>query len=451
MAGLDRPRKRLILILLIATMIFLDDSLLNLALAETPACYDLLVVGPESYRAILQCFLDFKAAQGINTKFLPIERFNMNATGQSIVERLHEFVAEEYRQSGIKYLLLIGTYEQVPTKYVYSPSDENGLADFNYKPSDWYYGVPDWNDSEVGLLGGNIPRVAVGRLPVRNEEELGRVIQKIIRAEADLQQGLFLILNDQSVNAEALLNTLGTYRPVRMNMTSITLHTSFFDNIAYLVTITHGNPGVLFTRTPEGEFKALMTSKEAGEIGENYAIHYMAACFSGALDLEDESIARVLVTSAGGPALVIASSRTEWSENPILPAFWKHFFNTGDVGRSFVKAVESYLLDTSIFSSSKPSFSQYNFYLNKVIYGDVSWRIKDPGDSVMGAGILSNPSTHAENVVKDLSNANTELKRVTLGEKFIVPLLALAFSGCTLAAGRKACKRSSGSLHSGSG
>ncbi|MEM3469289.1 MAG: C25 family cysteine peptidase, partial [Thermoproteota archaeon] len=146
-------------------------------MAETFEGYDLLVIGPGSYMGILQGFLDFKAAQGVKAKFYPIELINVNATGQSIVEKLHDFIAEEHMRSGVKYLLLVGTYEHVPTKYVYSPSDEHGLADFNYKPSDWYYGVPDWNESEVGLLGGNIPRIAVGRLPVRNEEELDRLIR----------------------------------------------------------------------------------------------------------------------------------------------------------------------------------------------------------------------------------------------------------------------------------
>ncbi|MBO3809752.1 MAG: hypothetical protein FGF50_09200, partial [Candidatus Brockarchaeota archaeon] len=155
MAGSERPGKSLILILLIVIMVSPYSSPINHAVAETLAGYDLLVIGPGSYRSILQGFLDFKAAQDVKAKFYPIELIIANETGQSVAERLHGFIAEEHRQSGVKYLLLVGTYEHVPTKYVYSPSDELGLADFNYKPSDWYYGVPDWNNSEVGLLGGN--------------------------------------------------------------------------------------------------------------------------------------------------------------------------------------------------------------------------------------------------------------------------------------------------------
>jgi hypothetical protein len=407
--------------------------LLNHAVAETSAGYDLLIIGPESYRSILQSLLDFKAAQGVKTMFFPIEQISMNATGPGVAEKLHEFVAGEYEQSGVKYLLLVGTYEQVPTKYVYSPSDELGLADFNYKPSDWYYGVPDWNDSEVGLLGGNIPRIAVGRLPVRNGEELDRLIRKIIRVETGFQPGLLLILNDPYVDAETLAKALGAHHQTRVDTTVKNLDPSFFNNVTYLVTITHGSPDALFTRTPDGELKPLITSKEASRVTGNYAIHYMAACFSGALDLDGESLARVLVTSAEGPALVIASTRTESSGNPILTVFWERFFATGDVGRSFVEAVETYLLDERVFSTSKPLFSAYNFYLTKVIYGDVSWRIRDPGSSIRGASTTRSPNTPVEN--KDPSNASPVEKAAPPWGSIIIPMLVLTLSSFTLAAG----------------
>ena len=440
MAGSERPGKSLILILLIVIMVSPYGSPLNHAVAETLAGYDLLVIGPESYRSILQGFLDFKAAQGVKAKFYPIEPIIVNETGQNVVERLHEFIAEEHRQSGVKYLLLVGTYEHVPTKYVYSPSDELGLADFNYKPSDWYYGVPDWNDSEVGLLGGNIPKIAVGRLPVRNEEELDRLIDKIIRMETGFQPGLFIILKDQTVNVDSLLDALHTCSSAHVNTTPSILDPYFFKNVTFVVTITHGSQDALFTRTPDGDFKLLITSNEASRIMEDYAIHYIAACFAGALDLEGESLARVLVTSERGPALVIASSRTEWSENPILPEFWKRFLATGDVGRSFLEAVETYLLDTSVFSPSKPSFNSYNFYLNKVIYGDVSWRISNPGGSAMGGEAFSNLNTPMENSFKNLSNASHVEKEAAPTWRIIILVLA-SFSSCMLAAILKLFKK----------
>lgn len=440
MAGLERPGKTLIRVLLIVITVLPCCPLLNHAVAETPASYDLLIIGPEYYRSILQSLIDFKAAQGVKTMFFPIEQISMNATGPGVAEKLHEFVAGEYEQSGVKYLLLVGTYEQVPTKYVYSPSDELGLADFNYKPSDWYYGVPDWSDSEVGLLGGNIPRIAVGRLPVRNGEELDRLIRKIIRVKTGFQPGLLLILNDPCVNAEPLAETLGAHYPACVNTTVINLDPSLLKNVTYLVTITHGSPDALFTRTPGGELKPLLTSREASRVTWDCTIHYMAACFSGALDLGEESLARVLVTSEEGPALVIASTRTESSGNPILTVFWERFFATGDVGRSFVEAVETYLLDERVFST-KPLFNAYNFYLTKAIYGDVSWRVGETGSSIQVSSATRNLNTPIENSVEDPSNTCPAEEAAPPCGGTIIDLLVLAFSSCILAAGLRISAR----------
>jgi hypothetical protein len=100
------------------------------------------------------------------------------------------------------------------------------------------------------------------------------------------------------------------------------------------------------------------------------------ACFTGALDLGNESLARALITSPKGPALVIASSRIEMSGNMISSKFWEAMSETGDVGGSIIEALRSYLLDQTIFQSGKYVFHYYNSYLDKVVYGDVSWTVK---------------------------------------------------------------------------
>ncbi len=443
MSGLDlKPEKSLALISVLVTLAFPSIPLLSPVLTEASGNYDLLIVGPESYRVRLREFLDFKATQGINANYFSIEWVDANFPGSCTVERLHDFIAREYGCYGIKYLLLVGTYEQVPTRYVYSPSDELGLADFNYKPSDWYYAVPDWKDLEVGFLGGNIPKIAVGRLPVKDEEELERTLRKIIREETSFQPGLFLILNDPGVNANSLLDALSACRASGVNVASTTLDESLFNNVTYMVSITHGNPDALFTRTADDGWKILMASEDVNKIGETYAVHYMVACFTGALDLGSESLARVLITSAGGPALIIASSRTEWSDNPILSRFWECFFATGDIGISFVEAVESYLLDQNIFSSSRPSFSSYNFYLNKVVYGDVSWRIKDPRNSLVGTDVLSNPGALAKDGGnEDPSNDYVAESVMFLHEKYLIAIPPIAsLLGCILVAKQRKTK-----------
>lgn len=194
-------------VLSIAVMaIFITNVFPFRILTAASEAYDLLIIGPESYRERFRRFIEFKEFQGIVARYFSVEWISTSIRESGIVNRIHKFVAEEYTKSGINYLLLVGTYEQVPAKYVYSPSDEFGLADFNYKPTDWYYAVPDWEESNIGFLGGNIPKIAVGRLPVKNEEELEQTLSKIIEVESQLEPGSLLFLGDSNVELYRLLS-----------------------------------------------------------------------------------------------------------------------------------------------------------------------------------------------------------------------------------------------------
>ena len=342
--------------------------------------YDMLIIGPEVYADEMRRFIEFKVSQGITARFFSIEFINRSLQGSNIVWKIHEFAASEYKRSGIKYLLLVGTYEQVPAKYVYSPSSEFDVADFNYKPTDWYYGVPDWDDSKVGLLGGNIPKIAVGRLPVNNKEELKQVISKIIAVEKDFKCGPILIFD--GLNG-AFNSFLGLFRSDYHycyiscdNSTSSMLNRILsIEDCSHIVSYTHGTPGALWVRASDGEWKTLMTCEDARNLSKMYGIHYLVACFAGALDLGNESLARALITSPAGPVVVIASSRVEVFDVQISLKFWERFSENGDVGMSFLEALQSYLCDQTVFSPKERRFQKYNLYLSKVIYGDVSWRI----------------------------------------------------------------------------
>ncbi|MGQ9596914.1 MAG: C25 family cysteine peptidase [Thermoproteota archaeon] len=258
-----------------------------------------------------------------------------------------------------------------------------GLADFNYKPTDWYYAVPDWEESSIGFLGGNIPKIAVGRLPVKNEEELEQTLSKIIEVESQLEPGSLLFLGDSNVELYRLLSNPYCHYASYVNTTSGNLNKLLSKGVVYAISFTHGDPLALWTRSTNGEWRTLLTYKEVVSIQGTYAIHYIVACFTGAIDIGNESLARALAVSPTGPALVIASSRTEGTDNTISSRFWECFFDTGNVGGSFIQALRSYLLDENFFTSQKPAFQRYNFYLTKVIYGDVSWEIKEPRKKII--------------------------------------------------------------------
>lgn len=334
-------------------------------------CYDLLIIGPENYRPYLDLFMSFKHSLGVCSRYVSVEWIKENFPGSDLVYAIKAFVANEFERFKIKYLLLVGCYDQVPTKYVYSPCSEEGFADFNYKPSDWFYGVPEWRDSQVGFLGGNIPKIAVGRLPVKNVEELKQTISKIIMVERNPIRGLFLALQD--VN----LKFLGVNASRVEGFSTNCFARELSSGIAYALTCAHGSPSALWTVASNGGYVPLFTEKDVKLINGTYNIHYLLSCFSGALDLEGESLARALITSSRGPALVIANSRTELLDNPIPSIFWERFFQTGDVADSLLYAITTYLNNPEFFNVNYPSFKRYNLYLCQVVYGDVSWKIEN--------------------------------------------------------------------------
>lgn len=390
--------------------------------------YDLLVIGPEAYRLQIERFISFKNSQSIAARYISVEYIRENLQTGDLAWQTHEFVANEYRNAGIKYLLLVGSYDEVPTRYVYSPSDEAGFADFNYKPTDWFYAVPDWQDSQTGLLNGNIPKIAVGRLPVKNSEELEQTISKIVEVESQPPKGFFVVFKDENLALQPLLNVSNAYYVSKTNLLDETLTQMLSGDVAYAATYTHGSPSGLWVKTANGNYTSLITFKDVEQVQRAYGIHYLVACFAGALDLENESLARALITSTTGPILVIANSRTENLANPIPSSFWESFFKTGDVAGSLVQAIRSYLSDAESFNFQHPAFQKYNLYLCQVVYGDISWKIENPEKNVLAH---PPPASFMESSFESL---NVEASEVGCKRLSVFHIFAFAFTTYALTA-----------------
>ena len=426
--------RRLVVTLITLAVIALTLLPLELTFAQTDFNATvsplLLIVGPESYVCSVQRFIEFKESQGITARYISTESINKTLSNDDFVLGLHNFIAKEVTQSGLKYVILVGTYDQVPTKYVYSPSSDLDVADFNYKPTDWYYAVPNWNDSQVGLLGGNVPQIAVGRLPVKDTFELEQTLSKIISVEENFGMGSFVLLQDPNLGADSALNVPYSAVAFNTNLTSTCLAQVLSENVSYAASYTHGTPSALWTQTATDQWAPLFSSKDVASLKSTFGIMYLVACFAGAIDLGEEGLARALVTSPMGPALVIASSRTESLSNYISSAFWDKFFETGKVGDSFVFSIQSYLSNSAVFSSDLKAFQKYNFYLDKVIYGDVSWTINNHDVKAPANFALS---TQPDVVLLNVVDASGQNEGSTKLSGFLMAFpLAVIFLSCVL-------------------
>lgn len=407
-------------------LIFLSStSAVNVGLANILAAvdsYEFLIIGPEAYQHCLETFILFKQSLGVSARYVSVEWISENFQEVDLAQRIHKFVAEEYDKCGIKYILLVGCYDQVPTRYVYSPSDEGGLADFNYKPSDWFYGVPDWQDFRIGLFGGNIPKIAVGRIPAKNSEELEQTISKIIMVESNPPEGSFLIFQDESLLSKPLVDSSSFFKVQSKNILTDSLIGMLSGDVAHALTYAHGSPSALWVSTFNGSYVPIFTVRDAGLIDRTYGIHYLVACFAGALDLDDECLARVLITSRTGPILVVANSRTEALDNPIPSIFWDRFLQTGDVADSLIQAITSYLNNAEVFDAQCPLFQKYNLYLCQVVYGDVSWRVKNLEKIVMAHQNPENDPSKTETLGNSYSTSSVSLNLFVICIVCVLPV-----------------------------
>jgi methylglyoxal synthase len=114
---------------LLFVSLFVVSTLLPLnRVALASGSYDLLIIGPKTYEHALQRFIQFKQSQGIDAHYASVEEITEGFQGSEKSLAIHDFVAEEFLRSGIRYLLLVGMYEDIPPKYVYCPSDDFGIA-----------------------------------------------------------------------------------------------------------------------------------------------------------------------------------------------------------------------------------------------------------------------------------------------------------------------------------
>jgi hypothetical protein len=415
----------LITIMALIAVVTLNATTTNAYIPSTKP-YELLIIGPQSYENTIERFIEFKLSQQIPALYVSTENLNLSGAKEP-TRLLHDYVANEISQASIRSVLFVGNYDQVPTRYVYSPSDEDGLADFNYKPTDWYYTVPNWEDSKIGYLGANVPQIAVGRLPVNNQQELQQTLAKIMDAENTPSSPSLATLNEPSLNLNPNLNFPYNTCTLSINQTTTQIDKLISGNVTYLASYTHGTPSALWTKTDAEGWQPLFTQTQAAELKQNFNIFYLVACFTGALDLKDESLSRTLITSPNGPALVIASSRTEGSDNSIASSFWTKLFASGNVGESFTQALGGYINDPAVFSPDNPTFQRYNFYLDKVIYGDPSWHIQST--QLSQAASAQSPPAQANLVLlgnQENKNATANFGGTIIGASIVCSLVASA-------------------------
>ncbi|MCX8094712.1 MAG: stalk domain-containing protein [Caldisericia bacterium] len=144
--------------------------------------YEYLIITVDKAYKLLEEHKTYLESKGIKVKLIKASSIDTKLTP----ENLREFLKKEYKISGFKYLLIVGSPNSIPMKILYA-----GEEDLDYEnkfiPSDFYYAdlTSDWDSNKDGLFGepgkDNIdfyPEISVGRIPFDNELEIKIVLLK---------------------------------------------------------------------------------------------------------------------------------------------------------------------------------------------------------------------------------------------------------------------------------
>lgn len=171
----------------------------------------LLVIAPDAFEPALQEFIAHK--QRLRpTEFQSLETILKTSEGVDDPEKLKRFLYQQWRQSGLGYVLLVGDVDVLPVRYMTLDRITPAAFDYAFYPSDLYYadlakrdgGFENWNARTEGFHAGYfgevrgeknkadpinydevdyLPEIAVGRWPVSTAAEVRTVAAKTVAYE----------------------------------------------------------------------------------------------------------------------------------------------------------------------------------------------------------------------------------------------------------------------------
>ena len=144
--------------------------------------YEVLVITPETYIGHFEDYINQYALQGLRVRVVSTEDIYAATTGRDNMEKIRNYILQEYEKSGITMVVLGGDVNLVPHRNLWCFAQQ-GYED--NVPSDLYYAGLDgtWNDdgdNKWGEIGEDdlFPEIGISRLPFNNMNDLERLLGK---------------------------------------------------------------------------------------------------------------------------------------------------------------------------------------------------------------------------------------------------------------------------------
>ncbi len=154
---------------------------------------DLLVITSPLLQNYANTLAVWKNDTGIRTRVVTTDWIYATYPGIDEPEKIRNCIKDFYGSYGIKFVLIFGDADQVPTRSAYIPDgyeDDDESGDGSLVETDLYYadldgtwndnGDDKWGDLEGGDIIDALPDVLIGRLPASTEDEAQALIDKVM-------------------------------------------------------------------------------------------------------------------------------------------------------------------------------------------------------------------------------------------------------------------------------
>jgi peptidase C25-like protein/type IX secretion system substrate protein len=155
----------------------------------------LLIITSNEFKPAFDTLIDHYKKYGIETNIIsPLDMQSFGYVGIDEPDMIRNYILNTYLNDGLDYVLIGGNSSIIPHRGLYCSVLTGGYWDTDYNiPADLYYAALDgtWDQNGNGIFGEYndttgydeadlLPELAIGRMPVANEEELMNMINKSI-------------------------------------------------------------------------------------------------------------------------------------------------------------------------------------------------------------------------------------------------------------------------------
>ncbi|MGA1873897.1 MAG: C25 family cysteine peptidase [Thermoplasmatota archaeon] len=196
-----------VLVMLLSTIVLVSfdgqkiEGSLPFVPTRTAGDTDYLIITSSELLPYFQPLAGWRSQMGLKAEIHTVED-SLESSGRDPAEKLFNYISSVYQETdgGLRYLLLGGDSDIVPTRYLHANASKFGLDD--HYLSDLYYSSPllEWDSDDDGIFGErediesigveniSFPLV-VGRAPVRTANEAELFVQRTIGYETDPPEG----------------------------------------------------------------------------------------------------------------------------------------------------------------------------------------------------------------------------------------------------------------------